>query len=109
MPNYDENISRSNYYGINGVVDVLTSMKINKSLEQSNLDNFNNKIIAFLKKDSDFRKRIAEYEEGDDYEIIIDYKGMKRPPIKMNETGILFRIPIITWNYSSLLAARGSF
>ncbi|WP_407392549.1 PD-(D/E)XK nuclease family protein [Methanobrevibacter sp.] len=86
MPNYDENISRSNYYGINGVVDVLTSMKINKSLEQSNLDNFNNKIIAFLKKDSDFRKRIAEYEEGDDYEIIIDYKGMKRPPIKMNDS-----------------------
>ena len=52
MPNYDKNKSRSNYYGINGVVDVLTSMKINDL-------------------------------EHDDYEIIIDYKGMKRPPIKV--------------------------
>ncbi|WP_407453219.1 hypothetical protein [Methanobrevibacter sp.] len=83
MPNYDENISRSNYYGINGVVDVLTSMKINKNLKQSTLDNYNNMIIEFLKKDPDFQKRISQYNEGDDYEIIIDYKGMKRPPIKM--------------------------
>ncbi|WP_406535056.1 hypothetical protein [Methanobrevibacter sp.] len=83
MPNYDENISRSNYYGINGVVDVLTSMKINKNLEQSTLDNYNNMIIEFLKKDPDFQERISNYSEGDDYEIIIDYKGMKRPPVKM--------------------------
>ncbi|AMD17540.1 hypothetical protein TL18_05600 [Methanobrevibacter sp. YE315] len=83
MPDYNEHTSRSNYYGINGVVDVLTSMKINKSLEQSTLDNFNNKIIEFLKKDSDFQKRISKFSDGDDYEIIIDYKGMKRPPLKM--------------------------
>ncbi|WP_231475803.1 hypothetical protein [Methanobrevibacter oralis] len=31
MPNYDENTSRSNYYGINGVIDVLSSIKINKT------------------------------------------------------------------------------
>ena len=83
MPNYNEKTSRSNYYGINGVVDVLTSMKINRNLEQSNLDNYNNRIIEFLKKDPDFQKRISKYDEGDDYEIIIDYKGMKRPPTKM--------------------------
>ena len=83
MPDYDENISRSNYYGINGVVDVLTSMKINKNLQQSTLDNYNNKIIEFLKKNPDFQERISDYSEGDDYEIIIDYKGMKRPPVKM--------------------------
>ena len=82
MPNYDKNRSRSNYYGINGVVDVLTSMKIN-DLEQSNLDNYNNKIIEFLKKDKDFQKRIAEFPNDEDYEIIIDYKGMKRPPVKL--------------------------
>lgn len=81
MPNYEEHKSRSNYYGINGVVDVLTSMKIH-DLEQSNLDNFNNKIIEYLKKDSDFQKRISEHD-GEDYEIIIDYKGMKRPPTVM--------------------------
>lgn len=85
MPNYKENISRSNYYGINGVVDVLTSMKINKTLEQSNLDNYDNKIIEFLKKDPDFQRTISQYDEGEDYEIIIDYKGMKRPPYIMTD------------------------
>lgn len=88
MPNYDEKTSRSNYYGINGVVDVLTSMKINRTLEQSTLDNYNNKIIEFLKKDPDFQKRISEYDERDEYEIIIDYKGMKRPPVKVLDSKI---------------------
>ena len=46
------------------------------------MDTFDNKIIEFLKKDLDFQKRVSEFEE-DDYEIIIDYKGMKRPPIKV--------------------------
>ena len=77
MPEYDENISRSNYYGINGVVDVLTSMKINKSLEQTTLGTYDNKIIEILKKDPNFQKIIQDSKEGDDYEIIIDYKGMK--------------------------------
>ena len=85
MPEYDENISRSNYYGINGVVDVLTSMKINKSLEQTTLGTYDNKIIEILKKDPNFQKIIQDSEEGDDYEIIIDYKGMKRPPEVMED------------------------
>ena len=76
MPNFDENISRSNYYGINGVVDVLTYAKINEIQEQSTLYNFDNKIISLIKD------RIDESENGD-YEIIIDYKGMKRPPVKV--------------------------
>ena len=88
MPDYNEKISRSNYYGINGVVDVLTSMKINKNLEQSNLDNYNNKIIEFLKKDPEFQKRISQFDEGEDYEIIIDYKGMKRPPVKILDSKV---------------------
>lgn len=84
MPNYDSSKSRSNYYGINGVVDVLTSIKIN-DLQQSNLDNYNNKIIEYLKKDPSFQKRVNE-SEGEDYEIIIDYKGMKRPPVENNDS-----------------------
>ena len=84
MPNYDENKSRSNYYGINGVVDVLTSMKI-KDAQQSNLDTYDNKIINFLKQDEDFQKRISQYSDNEDYEIIIDYKGMKRPPLKVTD------------------------
>ena len=78
MPNYDKNISRSNYYGINGVVDVLTSAKINKIHEQSNLFNYDNKIIKFIKKN-------LEETDIEDYEIIIDYKGMKRPPVKVTK------------------------
>ena len=85
MPDYHKNVSRSNYYGINGVVDVLTSMKINKNLKQTNLENYNNRIVDFLKKDSDFQNTISQFSEGDDYEIIIDYKGMKRPPTKPND------------------------
>ncbi|WP_303337141.1 PD-(D/E)XK nuclease family protein [Methanobrevibacter sp.] len=80
MPNYDEKKSRSNYYGINGVIDVLSSIKIDETIgnNQSILDNYTNKIIEFLKKDTDFQKNISEID-GNEYEIIIDYKGMKRP------------------------------
>ena len=85
MPNYNEKTSRSNYYGINGVVDVLSSIKIDKNLNQTNLDNYNNKIIEFLKKDDKFQESISENENGDEYEIIIDYKGMKRPPVKSKD------------------------
>ncbi|MCI7428647.1 MAG: PD-(D/E)XK nuclease family protein [Methanobrevibacter sp.] len=88
MPNYDENHSRSNYYGINGVVDVLTSLKINKTVEQSNLDNFDNKILQYLKKDKEFQKKLAEFDDEDEYEIIIDYKGMKRPPVEVNNSKV---------------------
>ena len=88
MPNYDKNRSRSNYYGINGVVDVLTSMKINKTLDQTNLDNYNNKIIEILKKNEHFKKRIEDAKDEEDYEIIIDYKGMKRPPVEVENPKI---------------------
>lgn len=85
MPNYNEKISRSNYYGINGVVDVLTSMKINSNIEQTTLGNYNNKIIEILKRDEDFQKRIRNADDNDEYEIIIDYKGMKRPPVVIED------------------------
>lgn len=86
MPHYDENKSRSNYYGINGVIDVLSSIKINETVDSTNqltLDNYTNKIVEYLKRDSDFQKNIEELKE-DEYEIIIDYKGMKRPSTKDN-------------------------
>ncbi len=79
MPNYDEEKSRSDYYGITGIVDVLSSSKIIKN--QLTLDDFNNKILEFLNNDPKFRKNLKTLE-GDEYEIIIDYKGMKRPSTK---------------------------
>ena len=78
MPNFDKNTSRSNYYGINGVVDVLTSTKINSAHNQSNLYDFDNKIVNFIRKN-------MEESDDEDYEIIIDYKGMKRPPLKVSD------------------------
>ena len=78
MPENDEMKPRSKYYGINGVVDVLTSLKIN-DLQNSNLDNM---IIKFLKENENFQKRVSDLN-CEDYEIIIDYKGMKRPPTQM--------------------------
>jgi len=73
MPDYNKDISRSNYYGINGVIDVLSSLKIDE-----NLKNSNNTILKYLSQNDDFCKRVKSIE-SDEYEIIIDYKGMKRP------------------------------
>ena len=73
MPNYDETISRANYYGINGVIDVLSSLKIDE-----NLNNSKNNILKYLSENDDFCRRVKSIE-SDEYEIIIDYKGMKRP------------------------------
>lgn len=68
MP-YTKNDKRSKYYGINGVIDVLSLININDD----------NKIVKYLKENEEFN-RIAEKYDEDEYEIIIDYKGMKRPP-----------------------------
>lgn len=80
IPNYDKNRSRSNYYGINGVIDVLSSLKINETFKNKApaLDNYKNRIIEYLKRDDTFQKTVQKLNE-EEYEIIIDYKGMKRP------------------------------
>ena len=68
MP-YTKNDKRSKYYGINGVIDVLSLVNIKDD----------NKIVRYLKENKEFNK-LAEKYGDDEYEIIIDYKGMKRPP-----------------------------
>ena len=68
MP-YTKNDKRSKYYGINGVIDVLSLINIHED----------NKIVKYLKENEEFNELIKDYDE-DEYEIIIDYKGMKRPP-----------------------------
>ena len=70
MPNYDQKLSRSNYYGINGIIDVISSLKLD--------ENRNNTILENLNKDDEFLK-VVESLKSDEYEVIIDYKGMKRP------------------------------
>lgn len=79
MPNYNKNHSRSNHYSVNGVIDVLMSLNTNDYNKES-LDSFQNKIIQYLKKDEEFN-RILKSKNTDECEIIIDYKGMKRPAV----------------------------
>ena len=121
MPNYEEGKSRSIYYSINGVIDVLSSLRMdeiarlnNKSKNiaqnldnsqnitfQRSLDNYintsekdsKNKILEYLANDDKFSKKLDSID-SEEYEIIIDYKGMKRPSLdspnwKHNEWQIL--------------------
>lgn len=73
IPNYQKEINRSEYYGINGVVDVISSINLNQT-KKSNL------IIKFLEKDPKFQKMVEKLDSTE-FEIIIDYKGMKRPAV----------------------------
>lgn len=73
LPNFQKNISRSEYYGIKGVVDVISSFKL-QEVSKSNL------IFNILEEDPLYREKITEIN-SDEFEIIIDYKGMKRPAI----------------------------
>ena len=76
MPNFNPNTSRSNYYGITGIIDVLASVNF-KNAKSNNL---------ILKKirEANGGKEILEGKANEDYEIIIDYKGTSRPPSKHN-------------------------
>ncbi|MDR1819921.1 MAG: PD-(D/E)XK nuclease family protein, partial [Methanobrevibacter sp.] len=70
MPSEDEINKRSEFYCVNGVIDVISSLKISSSLKD-------NLIIEYLEKEKFYNENHLNYEE--EYEIIIDYKGMKRP------------------------------
>lgn len=73
MPNYQNGISRSNYYGVTGIIDVLSSVKIDEASDK-------NLIIKYLHQNPAFLEKI-ENLRSDTYEIIVDYKGMKRPAV----------------------------
>jgi CRISPR/Cas system-associated exonuclease Cas4 (RecB family) len=73
MPNYKPGKSRSNYYGIGGVADVISSVKLAEAPS-------GNLILHYLQKEKNVQK-IIEENNLDEYEIIIDYKGMRRPSL----------------------------
>ncbi len=91
MP-YEGADKRSKYYGINGVIDVLSLININED----------NKIVEYLKSNEEFQKIVSELDE-EEYEIIIDYKGMKRPPSDVetskNETWDYHESQILTYSW----------
>ncbi|KZX11907.1 PD-(D/E)XK nuclease family protein [Methanobrevibacter filiformis] len=92
MPKTEDDENRAEYYCINGIIDVLSSLNINDEIEKDNL------IFKYLKKNEHFRKYLESLKEkesskknkngnsfkNEEYEIIIDYKGMKRPTYKSN-------------------------
>jgi hypothetical protein len=85
---------RSDYYGITGIADVISSI----SLRDANADN---KIVQYLSSDPNVRLMMSEYED-DDFEVIIDYKGMRRPPISdspshPNQTWISHEWQLLTY------------
>lgn len=71
MPNYQPNISRSNYYGITGVIDVISSVNL-ANAPPGNL------ILHYLHQHPEV-SQIINNLSSQQYEIIIDYKGMRRP------------------------------
>jgi len=73
MPNYQPGISRCNYYGITGVVDVISSVNL-QNAPSGNL------ILHYLHQNSELQQIINNLSSPE-YEIIIDYKGMRRPSI----------------------------
>jgi len=72
MPDYNEVTSRSNYYAITGQVDVLSSINI----DNADPDN----LIIQTIRDTPETNSLIEDSIGSEYEIILDYKGTRRPP-----------------------------
>ncbi len=66
MPGYKKGVSRSNYYGVNGIIDVLSSVKLEEASSK-------NLILKYLHKDPMFKEKIDELDYPE-YEIIVDYK-----------------------------------
>jgi len=74
MPNYRSGHSRCNYFGITGIVDVITSVNLLNA-------NPGNLILHYIQGNNAIQDIINNLST-DEYEIIIDYKGMRRPPIQ---------------------------
>ncbi|MDG6250732.1 PD-(D/E)XK nuclease family protein [Methanocalculus sp.] len=85
MISYQEGVHRSNYYGIKGIVDVISSVSIER-VHAGNL------IHHYINANPEIRAMIDELSSLD-YEIIIDYKGMRRPPVYLSQS-----VRNLTWN-----------
>jgi CRISPR/Cas system-associated exonuclease Cas4 (RecB family) len=73
MPNYQLGTSRSNYYGITGIIDVISSVNL-QNAPSGNL------ILHYLHQNPELKKTLNNLTSPE-YEIIIDYKGMRRPSV----------------------------
>jgi len=68
-PMKDPSVSRSDYYAVTGIADVITSINLNDVKAD-------NRVMQYLMVNPDIEKFFENYTE---FEIIVDYKGTMRP------------------------------
>jgi CRISPR/Cas system-associated exonuclease Cas4 (RecB family) len=73
MPNYRDGESRCDYYEVTGVIDVISSVNLRSSPSR-------NLLLHYIHKNSALKKEIDSLGVPE-YEIIVDYKGMRRPSL----------------------------
>ncbi|MDW8214118.1 MAG: PD-(D/E)XK nuclease family protein [Roseiflexaceae bacterium] len=76
MPKLGNAPARSNYYEVTGVVDVLSTLHLAKA-------DPGNRILQALMRNPTVQQTLARHRanNGGVFEIIIDYKGIRRPPL----------------------------
>lgn len=70
MIGHGQGLSKSEYYAVQGVVDVISTFDVRKFQA-------NNPLVKALM----LNETVSDLINQDEYEIIIDYKGMERPPV----------------------------
>lgn len=75
MPLLKSAPARANYYEVTGVVDVLSTLHLAKADPE-------NRILRALMSNPTVQQTLAHHRanNGSEFEIILDYKGMRRPP-----------------------------
>lgn len=91
--------ARADYYEVTGIVDVLGSVE----LEAADPDN---RLIEYLLENEECRTLI-QGEAGDQYEIIVDYKGTERPPTD-SDAWEHYRWQVLTYSWLRSLQVDAS-
>jgi hypothetical protein len=72
MPIDDDALRRADYYEVTGVVDVIGSVSLYEAPS-------GNLLVHYLEQDPSTSLLVTE-ASAEQYEVIVDYKGMRRPP-----------------------------
>ncbi|MDD4255993.1 MAG: PD-(D/E)XK nuclease family protein [Methanofollis sp.] len=84
MVGYQPGVHRAQTYSITGVVDVISAVSMDNAHE-------GNLILRYINTHPEI-KGIIDDLSSRDYEVIIDYKGMRRPPVYLSPG-----VPNPTW------------
>ncbi|MCS6940634.1 MAG: PD-(D/E)XK nuclease family protein [Roseiflexus sp.] len=102
MPQLKGAPARSNYYEVTGVVDVLSTLHLAKA-------DPGNRILQALMRNPTVQQTLARHQanNGSEFEIILDYKGMRRPPLPEDALGRFeWQIQTYTWLRAQQTNAR---